>query len=90
MQAIPQRFTVDKGHHVVELTARASGVDQHECVRMREPGRNLDLAHEAFRAERSGDFGVQDLECNRATVFQIPGEVNGSHATATKFTDDLI
>ena len=60
-------------------------VVQREDVRVLELGGDLDLAEEPFRAENSGQLGPQYLDRHLTVVFQILGEVDGSHAAGTHF-----
>ena len=47
---------------------------------MVEPGRDLDLAEEAFGAEARGELRVQNLECDLAIVLEIVRQEHGGHA----------
>jgi hypothetical protein len=53
-------------------------------------GGNLDLAEEPFRADRSGEFGLQDLDGNQAVVLEVPGEVDRRRPPAPKLMFDRV
>ena len=57
---------------------------------MGEPGRDLDLAQEPSGAERRGELGAQDLQGDGAAVFQVLGEVDRRHPTATELVLDRV
>ena len=50
-----------------------------------EPGRSLDLAQEAIRAEHRSEFGVEHLERDEPLVPEVASEVHGRHAAAPEF-----
>jgi hypothetical protein len=63
---------------------------ERQDVRMGEPGNNLDLALEALRADSGGDFGVEDLNRDRATVLEVLGEEYSGHAAPAELTLDPV
>jgi hypothetical protein len=48
VEALAQRFALDKRHHIVQRAFRLTRVVDREDVRMREVGCDLDLAVEAL------------------------------------------
>ena len=57
---------------------------------MLQPGGELDLALEAFRAERVSQVRMQDLERNRPVVTQILGEKDSGHAASPQLALESI
>ncbi len=51
-----------------------------------EPCGESDLAVEALGPEQVREVGVKDLECHRAVVLQITGEIDRSHPAAAELT----
>jgi hypothetical protein len=47
-----------------------------------QSGREPDLALEPFGAERSGELGEEDLECNRTVMADVAGQIDRGHPTA--------
>ena len=54
-------------------------------MRVLEPGRGLDLAQEALRAEHRSEFGVEHLERDGPLVPDVAREVHHGHAAAPEF-----
>src|SRR5262249_15427321 len=58
----------------------SAGIEQGQDVGVLEPGRRLDLAQEAWRADVLHTLGVHDLDRDLAIVPQVMGEIHGGHA----------
>jgi len=54
MQPVAQALPLDEGHGEPELAGDFAGVKHGQDVGMLKPGRDLDLAVEALRADRRG------------------------------------
>ena len=57
---------------------------------MVELGGDGDLAEEPLGAERVGEFGVEDLDRDRAIVLEIVREVDGGHAALPELALDAV
>ncbi len=49
-------------------------------MRVRETGRDLDLAQEALGPDGGGELGAQDLDCDGPSVLQVLCLIDGAHA----------
>jgi len=81
---------VDVRHDIVQEGVCLAAVEQREDVRMVETGRELDLAQEPLRSERSREVGVEYLERNDPVVPAILREIYGRHASAPELAIDGI
>src|SRR2546425_6954743 len=86
----PEGFALDVRHHVVEEAVGLAGVDQRQDVGVVEASGNLDLAEEPLRAERAGQLGVQNLDCDLAMVLPIMGKVDRGHPAAAELALDRV
>ena len=82
LQPVAQALALDVGHRVPEPACCLARVEHGQDVRVLEPGRGLDLAQEALRAEHRAEFGVEHLERDGPVVPEVAGEVHGGHAAA--------
>jgi hypothetical protein len=89
-ETIPEGFAANERHCVPELSGSITRVVHRQDVGMLEPGSEFDLALEALRAERGGEFRVQDLQGNRSIVPEIVGQKHGRHATTPKLPLDAV
>jgi len=51
---------------------------------------HLDLAQEAFRAEGLCERRIQHLERDGAAVYEVAGEINGSHPARAELSLDQV
>ena len=61
LQPVAQGLALDVGHRVPEPACCLARVEHGQDVRVLEPGRGLDLAQEALRAERRASSGWSTL-----------------------------
>jgi hypothetical protein len=59
-------------------------------VRVAKAGGNLDLAQEPIAAERLGELGTKQLECDPPLMADIVGEIDFAHAARAKQRQDPI
>ena len=85
-----QRLTLDVGHDVEQAAAGLTGVVQREDVRMVEPRRDLDLAQEALRTDRRGQFGSQHFDRHEPMMLDVVREVDRRHAAVPQLALDRI
>ncbi len=85
-----QRASLDVRHHVVQQRAGGAGVEQAQDVGMLQARRDLDLAGEAFGAQRGGDLLPEDLDRNSAAVTQILGQEDRPHAAGAHLALDAV
>jgi len=90
LQAPPQRFPGDVGHHVVEQAAGFARIDQTQDVRVLEIGGDFDLGEEALSAEHGGQLGVQHLDGDLAAVLQVFGEIHRGHAALSHLAVEAV
>jgi hypothetical protein len=57
---------------------------------MSEIRSDLDLAHEAFGAERSRELGTQNLDGYSTTMFDILGEIDRRHPACAQLALDAV
>ena len=76
IELVAQRRAFDEGHRVVQLPVRRARVEHAHDVRVLERAADLDLAQEAFGAERGGELRVQHLDRDVAVV--APGRTPGT------------
>jgi hypothetical protein len=50
----------------------------------------LNLAEKSFRADRSGELGIQKLERDWTAVSKILGEVHGRHSASANLAIDAV
>ncbi len=51
---------------------------------------DADLAGEPFGAEHGGELGTEDLDGDRAIVFQVVGKVDSGHAAVAEFALEAV
>ena len=90
LQPVAQALALDVGHRVPEPACCLARVEHGQNVRMLEPGRGLDLAQEALRAEHRAEFGVEHLERDGPLVPDVASEVHGRHAAAPELALELV
>ena len=90
VDALPERFPFDVGHHVEEEAVRLARIEQRQDVRVSEVRGGLDLRKEAFGTHHRSQIGLQNLESYVAVVLQILGEIHRSHPTFTQLTLYLV
>jgi hypothetical protein len=90
VQSVPQAFTFDVWHDVVEQAVCLAGVVERYDMRMSETGNCFDLTEEAVRTDSGSQLGVQDLDCDLAVVPQVLGQEDRSHPTATDLRLDSV
>ena len=74
LEASPERFPGDVGHHVVEEPVPLSGIDETEDVRMLEPRHDTDLAQKAIRPHRRGQLRAHHLDRDLSVVPEVSRE----------------
>jgi hypothetical protein len=88
LQPGAQRSPMHVLRHVVQQPVRLSRIEEGQDVRMRELRRDLDLAHEARRAEGRGALWPQPLHRRLAMVLEIVREIGRGHAAAADLLVD--
>src|SRR5437867_8699247 len=86
----PQGLAFDQGHDVEEHAARRAGIVYRKDVRVREPGRDLDLTHEPLGPQRRGEVRPDRLDRDPSVVAAILGDVHGRHPPATELALDRV
>ena len=89
-QSVPEGDPLHVRHHVVEEPVGLTGVEEGEDVRVLQPRGHLDLAEEAFAAERGGEVGTEDLHRHPAAMLDILGQVDGGHPPGAELTKDPV
>jgi hypothetical protein len=89
-EPFPQGFALDVGHREPQHARAGAGVVHREDVRVLEPGRDPDLAHETPGTHRRGDVVVQHLHSDHPVVLPIAGQVHRRHAPATELPLDHV
>ena len=90
MQLLPERFSLDPGHDVVEQAVGLARVVHRQDVRMAQLGRDLDFPEEPVGAEGGGELGPHDLDGHLPAVLQVFGEVDRRHAAFAQHPLDRI
>jgi len=90
IQLVADRFAFDIGHDVVEESVRLAGVEQRQDVWVAQRRRGLDLLHEPLGAEHGGELRAQHLDGDLAVVFEVLGQIDGSHAALAELTLDAV
>ena len=57
---------------------------------MLQPGRDVDFALEALRAEGVGKLGIEDLECDRTVVPEVLCQVHDRHPAPAELALDPV
>src|SRR5712692_1082588 len=83
-QAVPERFSRDVGHHIVEAPGSFSRVVKRQDVGMGETGDDSDLAEEPLRTQRGRELGPERFEGHEPLVAQVTREVDDGHSAATQ------
>ena len=89
-EPIAQRLAVHERHDVIQRSFRFARIVRGKNVRMRQSGRDLDLAMEPVRAHGRGQIGVQQLDGDLAIELGIDAQVNGRHSPPTKLALDTV
>ena len=89
-ETFAQGLALDVGHREPQQAGGGAGVVDREDVRVLQPGRHADLAHEAGGTQRRGDLVVQHLHRDQSVVLPIAGEVDRRHAPAAELTLDHV
>lgn len=87
---ISQRLTLDKRHHVLQLTLIRPRVDQAKDMGVLQTGGGLDFLQESLGTDDGRRLGPEDLHGDFAVVFEVLGQVHRSDPTGTEFTLDRI
>jgi hypothetical protein len=74
-EPLAQRVALHVRHHVEELVVGLPRIVDREDVRVLQAGGELDLAHEALRAERVRQLGMQYLDRDEPLVAHVVREV---------------
>ncbi len=90
LQPLAQRLPFHDRHHVIEEPAGLTRIEQRHDVRMIEPGRQVDLAHEPIGTELQGQLRAEHLDGDPAVVSYVVREVDGGHATLAELELDRI
>jgi hypothetical protein len=85
LQPVAQALALDVRHRVPEPARCLARVEHGQNVGVLKPGRRLDLAQEAIRAEHRSEFGVEHLEGDGPLVPDVASEVHGRHAAVPEF-----
>jgi hypothetical protein len=85
-----ERLALHEGHHVVEQTGRASGIEEREDVRVLQIGRELYLAEKSLRSEQRRELGVKHLDRDAAMVLEVLREIDRRHPARTELAFDAI
>jgi hypothetical protein len=85
-----ERLSLDVRHDIVQQSVGVSGIKQREDVRVLKLRSRLDLAEEPFASERGSELGVQNLDGDVAIVFDVVGEIHGSHTARPELTLDAV
>ena len=89
-EAIAERLALDERHHVVEEARGLAGIVQRQDVRVRQAGRDLDLALKALEADGGTKVGSEHLDGDATPMPEVGGHVNGGHAALAELTLDDI
>ena len=87
IQARPQRFAIDKRHHVEEVAARTAAVEQRQNMRMLQSRREFDFLEEPLGPDHRRQFGVQHLERHLTPVAHVFCQVDRCHAAAAELSE---
>lgn len=67
-----------------------AGVDESEYMRVLKLGGEPDLGQEPIPAQRSGQLGTEDLECDLTVVLEIVGEIHVRHPALAQFAVEAV
>src|SRR6266850_989031 len=87
---LAQGFPVDVGHRIPQEPAGLPRIEERKNVGVAEVSGRLDFVPETLRAEAGGEFGVQDLERDRAVMLEVPREVHSCHAAPAELALDRV
>ncbi len=89
-EPLAERFTLDVGHDVPELSHGLARVEKRENVWVLQPGGELDLPEEALRSQGGGQLRTKHLQGDMSAVLQVMREVNSGHSAPAEFPLDDI
>ena len=78
------------GHDVEQEPLRLAAVEERQQVGVLQVGGDADLGEEPLGAQHRAQFGVEDLEGDRALVAHVAGEVHGGHAATADLALDVV
>src|SRR6266478_9512612 len=86
-KCLRKRWPLDKLHNDEVPTVRqASGVENHRCMRVPQPGHGPCLTQEPLGYIRvSRELGFDDLYCDRSFQSELSGAIDSSHASSSDF-----
>ena len=89
-QLVAKRQAIDVRHDVEEQAIGLARVVQRQDVGVLQGRRDLDLAEEAFLAERGGKLFAQDLHRDLAVVFEVVREIDRGHAAGAQLALETV
>jgi len=89
-EARSQCVALHERHHVVWQSGDFTGRQHRDDVRVLQPRRKLYLTMEPVGADADGEFGVQDLDDDRALQSDVFGQEHARHPAATELTGDRV
>src|SRR5438105_1159833 len=84
VEALPQRFSLDVRHDVVQHVGGGAGVVQRQDVGVVQLRGGLDLSQEPVCAERGGDLLAEHLDGDETVMSRIAGQKHHRHAAAAQ------
>ena len=90
VEPLAKGLAVDHRHGEPERPVDGAGVEQRDDVRVRELGRDGDLAKEPVGANTAGDLGVHRLDRDIAVVARVVRQIHGRHAAAAELANDAV
>ncbi len=90
VDALPQRPSLHRGHHVEQEAVGLAGVIQGEDVRVGQLGRDLDLPQESLRADLGGQVRPKHLERDAPVMALVLREKDDSHPALAQLASDRV
>ena len=90
VDARPQRFPTDEGHHIKEHIPYRPGVQHGHDVRMLQPCDKLHFTTETIGADPHREFGGEHLDDHLPVEREFGRQEDPRHAAAAQFTVDAV
>jgi hypothetical protein len=93
-QPLAERLPLHVRHGVVEEPVlrlpRLAAVEERQDVRVRQVGRDLDLAQKALAPKRRGELGVQHLQRHRPPQLPVLRQVHHRHPPTPQLALEVV
>jgi hypothetical protein len=89
-EEIPQRFSFNERHDVVQQLAAGARVVHGENARMLQTRRNADLALETLRTQGGAQLRAEHLDRDGPLVPEVPGKEDSRHPATPDLALDIV